>query len=111
MLNHNDNYNIISKIGFLLELQKDQNKIADAVTLLTIPDQIHIVLIKTNIGGEQSLLGLHALKWRTILAAETGSLRNSIEINGVGSECKVPIGVLEMKLEIVPRLSQVCCCT
>ena len=93
--------------GFLLELQKDKSKIADAVTLLSMPDQIHILLIKTNPGGEKTLVGSHSLKWRTILAAETGCLRNSIEINGVGTEAKVPVGVLDMKLEIIPRLSQV----
>ena len=98
--------NLIS--GFLLELQKDRSKIADAVTLLSVPDEIHILLIKTNPSGEKTLVGSHCLKWRTILAAETGSLRNSIEINGVGTEAKVPVGVLDMKLEIIPRLNQVC---
>ncbi|CAB3981640.1 Centrosomal of 76 kDa [Paramuricea clavata] len=93
--------------GFLLELQKDRSKIADAVNLLSVPDQIHILLIKTNPSGEKNLVGSHSLKWRTILAAETGCLRNSIEINGVGTEAKVPVGVLEMKLEIIPRLSQI----
>ncbi len=93
--------------GFLLELQKDRSKIADAVTLLSVPDQIHILLIKTNPSGEKNLVGSHSLKWRTILAAETGCLRNSIEINGVGTEAKVPVGVLDMKLEIIPRLTQV----
>ena len=80
---------------------------ADAVTLLSVADQIHILLIKTSPSGERTLVGSHNLKWRTILAAEGGCLRNSIEINGVGTEAKVPVGVLDMKLEIIPRLVQV----
>ena len=104
-LNHNINYVFI--LGFLLELQKDRSKMADAVTLLSVADQIHILLIKTSPSGERTLVGSHNLKWRTILAAEGGCLRNSIEINGVGTEAKVPVGVLDMKLEIIPRLVQV----
>lgn len=77
------------------------------MTLLTVPDQIHLLIIKTNPSGEKTLVGSHSLKWRTILAAENGRLCNSIEVNGVGNEAKVPVGVLEMKLEIIPRLNQV----
>lgn len=33
-----------------------------------------------------------------------------VEINGVGTEAKVPMGILEIKFEIIPRLSQVYIC-
>lgn len=94
-------------IGFLLELQKDGGKMADAATLLSISDYIHLVLIKTDPSGDTTLIGSHFLPWRDILAAANGRLTSAVEINGVGAEAKVPMGILEIKFEIIPRLSQV----
>ena len=94
-------------VGFLLELQKDGGKMADAATLLSISDYIHLVLIKTDPSGDTTLIGSHFLPWRDILAAANGRLTSAVEINGVGAEAKVPMGILEIKFEIIPRLSQV----
>lgn len=93
--------------GFLLELQKDGGKMADAATLLSISDYIHLVLIKTDPSGDTTLIGSHFLPWRDILAAANGRLTSAVEINGVGAEAKVPMGILEIKFEIIPRLSQI----
>lgn len=37
-----------SMAGFLLELQKDGGKMADTAALLSLSDNIHLVLIKTD---------------------------------------------------------------
>lgn len=97
----------MSSIGFLLELQKDGSKMADAATLLSISDYIHLVLIKTDPLGDTTLIGSHFLPWRDILSAANGRLTSAVEINGVGAEAKVPMGIVEIKFEIIPRLSQV----
>jgi len=93
--------------GFLLELQKDGGKMADTATLLSLSDNIHLVLIKTDPSGDTTLIASHFLAWRDILLSSNGRLTCSVEINGVGAEAKVPMGILEVKFEIIPRFSQV----
>jgi centrosomal protein CEP76 len=95
--------------GFLLELQKDQllNKMADTATILSMSDTIHIVLIKTDPSGDTTLVGSHYLHWRNVLFSSSGRLTRPLEINGVGTESKVPVGILEIKFEMIPRLTQV----
>ena len=93
--------------GFLLELQKDGGKIADTATLVSLSDNIHLVLIKTDPSGDTILIASHFLAWRDILSSSNGRLTCSVEINGVGAEAKVPMGILEVKFEIIPRFSQV----
>lgn len=93
--------------GFLLELQKDGSKMADSATLLSLSDNIHLVLIKTDPSGDTTLVGSHFLTWRDVLSVATGRMTCPVEINGVGTEAKVPMGILEIKFEIIPRLSQI----
>lgn len=76
--------------------------------LLASTDKIHIVLIKTDPSGDAHLLGSHFLEWRVILCSPGGRVRNSIELNGVGAEAKVPIGIIDIRMDLIPRLSQVC---
>ena len=80
---------------------------ADAATLLSLSDHIHLVLIKTDPSGDTTLIGSHFLAWRDILSSTNGRLTSAVEINGVGAEAKVPMGILEIKFEIIPRFSQV----
>ena len=80
---------------------------ADAPTLLALSDPLHLVLIKTDPAGDKTLLGSHFLEWRSVLTSQTGRLAHSLEINGVGHEAKVPVGILNVKLEVIPRFSQV----
>ena len=96
-----------SMAGFLLELQKDGGKMADTATLLSLSDSIHLVLVKTDPSGDTTLIASHFLPWRDILLSSNGRLTCSVEINGVGAEAKVPMGILEVKFEIIPRFSQV----
>ena len=96
-----------SMTGFLLELQRDGGKMADTATLLSLSDNIHLVLIKTDPSGDTTLIASHFLAWRDILLSSHGRLTCSVEINGVGAEAKVPMGILDVKFEIIPRFSQV----
>ena len=96
-----------SMAGFLLELRKDGGKMADTATLLSLSDSIHLVLIKTDPSGDTTLIASHFLAWRDILLSSNGHLSCSVEINGVGAEAKVPMGILDVKFEIIPRFSQV----
>ena len=104
------NIKYIPTIGFLLELKKpssQNSKQPDASMLLASTDKIHIVLIKTDPSGDTHLLGSHFLEWRGILCSPGGRVRNSIELNGVGAEAKVPIGIIDIRMDLIPRLSQV----
>ena len=80
---------------------------ADATNLLALPDLIHLVLIKTSSTGDTSLVASHHLQWRNVLTAAHGRISCSVEINGIGTEAKVPVGILEIKFEVIPRFSQV----
>lgn len=80
---------------------------ADSATLLSMSDNIHLVLIKMDPSGDTTLIGSHFLTWRDILSSANGRLVCPVEINGVGGEAKVPMGILEIKFEIIPRLTQV----
>jgi len=96
--------------GFLLDLKKvgnETSKQPDASMLLTLTDKIHLALIKTDPSGDSHLLGSHYLEWRGILCSPNGKIRNSIEINGVGAEAKVPIGIVDIRLDMIPRLQHI----
>lgn len=96
--------------GFVLEMHRwsggDAARMADAGTLLSLADPIHLVLIKTDPSGETSLMSSHYLEWRTVLSTTAGSQNIPVELLGVGSESKVPVGILEIKLELLPKMDQ-----
>ncbi|XP_062896943.1 centrosomal protein of 76 kDa isoform X1 [Mobula hypostoma] len=96
--------------GFLLEVHKDSlgdgSKMADATTLLSICDPVHMVLTKTDTSSEITLIASHYLEWRPLLSSPDGKMSMSVELLGVGTESKVPVGVLNLKLEIYPHLIQ-----
>ncbi|XP_017555926.1 centrosomal protein of 76 kDa [Pygocentrus nattereri] len=97
--------------GFLLEVHRDgpgdASKMADATTMLSICDPVHMVLIKTDTSGDTTLISSYFLDWRSVLSAPNGKTGVSVELLGVGSECKVPTGVLNLKLEMYPPLSEI----
>ncbi|KAJ8303256.1 hypothetical protein KUTeg_019652 [Tegillarca granosa] len=96
--------------GFLLELHKDNageaGKMADASAMLSICDPLHIVLIKTQVTGETSLVSSHFFEWRPVLTASGSRMSLSLELKGTGSECKVPAGVIDVQLELFPKPNQ-----
>ncbi|XP_054841418.1 centrosomal protein of 76 kDa [Eublepharis macularius] len=96
--------------GFLLEVYKDSlgegSKMADATTMLSICDPVHIVLIKTDTAGETTLVASYFLEWRSVLSAENRMTTVAVELLGVGTESKVSVGVLDIKLEMYPKLNK-----
>uniref|UniRef100_A0ACB8FD57 Centrosomal protein of 76 kDa n=1 Tax=Sphaerodactylus townsendi TaxID=933632 RepID=A0ACB8FD57_9SAUR len=96
--------------GFLLEVFKDNlgegSKMADANTMLSICDPVHIVLIRTDIFGETTLVASYFLEWRSVLSAENRVTTIAVELLGVGTESKVSVGVLDIKLEMYPKLNK-----
>ncbi|XP_060069379.1 centrosomal protein of 76 kDa-like [Ylistrum balloti] len=96
--------------GFLLELHKESAgeaaKMADPSSMLSISDPIHLVLVKTDMIGETSLVSSHFFEWRPVLAASGGRLSMSLELKGIGSESKVAAGILEILLELFPKVQK-----
>ncbi|POI34772.1 hypothetical protein CIB84_001476, partial [Bambusicola thoracicus] len=86
--------------GFLLEVHKeslgDGSKMADATTMLSVCDPVHMVLIKTDMFGETTLVASYFLEWRAD--------RNVFWFKG--TESKVSVGVLNVRLEMYPPLSK-----
>ncbi|NXF40518.1 CEP76 protein, partial [Nyctibius bracteatus] len=96
--------------GFLLEVHKDSlgdgSKMVDATTMLSICDPVHMVLIKMDTFGETTLVASYFLEWRSVLAAENGITNVAVELLGVGTESKVSVGVLNIRLEMYPQLNK-----
>jgi centrosomal protein CEP76 len=94
--------------SFLLELRKggSSGRMLSAGDTLSLADPIHFVLIKTSDSGECSLVASHYMEWRRVLALASSRLTLATEINGVGGEAKVPAGVLEFRLELMPHLER-----
>ncbi|BFZ19803.1 hypothetical protein BsWGS_22842 [Bradybaena similaris] len=96
--------------GFLLELHKESSgeagKMADIVSMLSMCDPIHLVLIKTDAMGDTSLLSSQYFEWRPLLTYKQGVMKTSVEMLGTGSEAHVPAGILELQLELFPKSVQ-----
>ncbi|CAD5114295.1 DgyrCDS3437 [Dimorphilus gyrociliatus] len=96
--------------GFLLELGKDRyggnQRPLGSSALIGMPDQIHMVLIKSDITGDNTIVSSHFLEWRAILTRSNCSLVKSIELLGVGAENKVTVGILDIQLEFIPHFSE-----
>jgi len=93
--------------GFLFELRSNEHgggcQLMSKETLLSFCDPIHLVLIKHDADGCISLVSSYSLEWRKTLTCGKTAITSRLELMGVGSECKVPIGVLDIRMEIVPR--------
>ncbi|XP_035765877.1 centrosomal protein of 76 kDa [Neolamprologus brichardi] len=99
------------KEGFLLEIHRDgigeSGKMADATSMLSMCDPVHFVLIKTDTSSETMLVSSYFLDWRTVLSSPSSKTCFAVELMGVGSESKVPAGVLTVSLELYPPLPEI----
>ena len=86
---------------------KEAGKLSDVPSLLTISEKIHMVLTKEDLSGDRYLLASHFLDWRRILSVHDGRSSFSTELNGIGAENNVPVGILEIKLSLIPKISKV----
>ena len=62
----------------------EATRMADATTLLSLGDSVHIVLIKTESSGESILIASHYLEWRSVLAAPNTRCSLAVELMGIG---------------------------
>lgn len=69
---------------------------ADSTTMLSISDPIHMVLIKTDIFGETTLVASYFLEWRSVLGSENGVTSLTVELMGVGMMVRVTLGFLQI---------------
>lgn len=76
--------------GFLLEVHReslgDGTRMADSTTMLSISDPIHMVLIKTDIFGETTLVASYFLEWRSVLGSENGVTSLTVELMGAQNQ-------------------------
>ena len=72
---------------------------------LSIADPIELVLTKSNERGEGELVGVCSVPWRQLLTESSGRGSVTAEVGGVCSEAKITAGLLDVKLEIVPKSS------
>lgn len=63
-------------------------------------EPIHLLVLHTHDGHER-LLSSCMLEWRQVLHFGRHTL--SVELPGVGAEATLPVGALEVKLELLPR--------
>lgn len=65
------------------------SKMADATTMLSICDPLHLVLIRTDTSSETTLVSSYFLDWRTVLSSPSGKTCFAAELMGVGKGGKV----------------------
>ncbi|KAM4735064.1 centrosomal protein of 76 kDa [Anableps anableps] len=98
------------KEGFLLEIHRDGfgdgSKMVDATAMLSMCDPVHFVLIKTDTSSETTLVSSYFLDWRTVLSLPSCKTCFAVELMGVGSESKIPVGVLTVSLELFPPVPE-----
>lgn len=68
---------------------------------------LHFVLLRTQKGAidsQMELVASHILEWRRLFASTTGGATVAVELLGTGEAAKVrvPVGVLDLRLELVP---------
>lgn len=59
---------------------------ADATSMLSMCDPVHLVLIRTDTSNEKTLVSSCLLDWRTVLTSQSGKTCFAVELLGVGEE-------------------------
>ncbi|XP_002130643.2 centrosomal protein of 76 kDa-like [Ciona intestinalis] len=97
--------------AFLLELHSpdagESSAMMNIENMLSICDPVHLVLTKHDNDGTSSLISSHSFEWREILTEKCGQVRKTIEMMGVGAECKVPAGIIDVNVEFVPPVKTI----
>ncbi|PRP75204.1 centrosomal protein [Planoprotostelium fungivorum] len=70
--------------------------------IIHLKELIHMVIVKKYADGSTSLVGCHNLEWRRVLY--NGSCTVSAEFVGMGT--KIPVGIVDLRLEILPKLQK-----
>eukprot|EP00900_Chrysochromulina_parva_P026164 jgi/Chrpa1/8181/Chrysochromulina_OHIO_Genome00017876-RA len=101
--------------GVLLELPPPDEATAAAIGAAGVPEMatmerlrglcracepIHVLVLHA-VGGREQLLSSCMLEWRQVLHHGRHTL--ALELPGVGAEATLPVGALELKLELLPR--------
>ena len=72
----------------------DVTRMADSTTMLSISDPVHMVLIKTDIFAETTLVASYFLEWRSVLGSENGVTNLTVELMGVGMTINITVTFL-----------------
>eukprot|EP00755_Sulcionema_specki_P014127 Sspe_Gene.9118::Locus_3071_Transcript_4_4_Confidence_0.500_Length_3082::g.9118::m.9118/K16457/CEP76; centrosomal protein CEP76 len=68
--------------------------------LLHLSTQLHFVVVKVDHTGSRRYVGENTVEWRSVLKA--GAVTMSVELGGGATGMNVPVGVLELQLEVLP---------
>eukprot|EP00286_Rhodomonas_abbreviata_P010675 CAMPEP_0181342296 /NCGR_PEP_ID=MMETSP1101-20121128/30917_1 /TAXON_ID=46948 /ORGANISM="Rhodomonas abbreviata, Strain Caron Lab Isolate" /LENGTH=664 /DNA_ID=CAMNT_0023453729 /DNA_START=102 /DNA_END=2096 /DNA_ORIENTATION=+ len=84
--------------GFLFRLDG-----MDIETLASIKDNIYIVVVHQSCEDRCSVIGTQSVEWRKLLV--TGYLKLVTELSGIGGDSAVPVGVLSLHMEFLPKVA------
>lgn len=81
---------------------------AGAEGLLAHKQLLHLVLVRASEDGVQrEVVGTHLLEWRKALTVGApAACTVSVELSGVREEARLPVGVLDIRIELLPALSE-----
>uniref|UniRef100_A0A8C4PY17 Centrosomal protein of 76 kDa n=1 Tax=Eptatretus burgeri TaxID=7764 RepID=A0A8C4PY17_EPTBU len=96
------------RVSFVMQLHSGNaaSRMADGASLLAIKDPVQMILVRTDSAGDTELVSSHWLEWRSVLASPGSGWNTAIELKGVESESGVSVGVLDLRLQLVPPLEQ-----
>jgi centrosomal protein CEP76 len=63
-------------------------------------------MIRTNLNDENQLISSNYIEWRNVLSLKNNKQLISIEMMGTGSEAKIPAGILNICIQLMPSLNE-----